>query len=201
MIKEWRVVLLANILVIITISILGNLLILMAVPYCLKHYRSKFSTFKCPGTFLFLHLAACDSLYAALCLSFQAKVFIDGYLKWDFDSYYVESIIFCSAPQYLCSWSAYLRHLIAYASFLTIAAIALIRCIVMLSNQERWVLPSIKGTINCHYEKSGNFQARQNQKNFPTKIFPRNNDDMCLILDHQCSCLPPNYARNSRSIS
>ena len=78
---EWRVVLVANIFVIMTMSILGNMLILTAVPYCLKHYRTKFSTFKCPFTCLFLHLAICDSLYSAFCLSFQANVFIRGYLR------------------------------------------------------------------------------------------------------------------------
>ena len=45
-----------------------------------------------------------------------------------------------------------------------------------------------------NFEKSINLQARQNQKNFLPKILPRYNDHLRLILDNQCSCLPPNYA-------
>ena len=100
----------------------GNLLTLVSVPYAYFKYRSMFPYLWNSVTLLMLHLSLCDFLYIVIGVPTYIVVYIYGYFP---------------STEWMCWLLSSLRHLVAYADFLTQGAIAATRCLGMLKNRKR----------------------------------------------------------------
>jgi hypothetical protein len=79
-IKDFKIPILCNIIVIIILGTGGNLLTLLALPYAWKYYSQRFPSVTKSTTVLLLNLALCDLIYCSFGLTVQADIFINGYL-------------------------------------------------------------------------------------------------------------------------
>ena len=79
-IKDNKIPILINIIVIIILGTGGNLLTLFALPYAMKYYSQRFLLVSKSTTVLLLNLAFCDLIYCSFRLTVQADIFINGYL-------------------------------------------------------------------------------------------------------------------------
>ena len=113
-----RLPVLVNIATIMLIGGGGNMLTLVAIPYCYVKHRKTFAALWNMTTILILHLSLCDLMY---CL-FGLPLFFELYYKGFFDH----------SAQMCVIWAA-LRNLIVYADFITMAAISLNRSIGVCS--------------------------------------------------------------------
>jgi len=62
--EPYTTAIIVNLFLICTLSIFGNILTLIAIPYVRLNYRSEFSILQINSVILILHLAFCDLLYA-----------------------------------------------------------------------------------------------------------------------------------------
>jgi len=110
--KDYSKLFIFNILLICTIGGVGNIITLLSVPYVYYRYPKQFQLQWNSVTLLMLHLSVLDLLYVCLCLPPFILIYSTGYFPY---------------PQWMCWLTAAIRNLIAYADFLTLACIALLR--------------------------------------------------------------------------
>merc|ERR1712156_196209 len=110
----------ANLAIVILIGAPANLVTLMALPYVRLRYPDKVPELKTSKAILILHLSLTDFLYCTIGLPFIVATLHYGYFP---------------ASASLCSFSSLVRNLIAYADFLTMAAIALTSSIGLILPQ------------------------------------------------------------------
>eukprot|EP00090_Calanus_glacialis_P001278 TRINITY_DN10896_c0_g1_i1.p1 TRINITY_DN10896_c0_g1~~TRINITY_DN10896_c0_g1_i1.p1 ORF type:complete len:373 (-),score=30.35 TRINITY_DN10896_c0_g1_i1:134-1252(-) len=108
-----------NIVIIIIIGGLGNLLTIISIVHARLRYTARFPTLWNSTTILMLHLSLCDFLYCTLGLPVFISVYYNGFLP--------HSEIFCRHSSMVRNW-------IAYADFLTMAAIAVTRSLGYILN-------------------------------------------------------------------
>jgi len=106
---DYGVLMVVNQIVIMIISIIGNLVTLLAIPYVRKNYASEFSILQFNSVVLVLHLSLCDLLYALVGFPHLIQVY------WTGSNIYEDNI---------CYFLGVFRNLVAYADFNTIAVIA-----------------------------------------------------------------------------
>ena len=99
--KDFTTLIVTNIVVIIVVGSTGNLLTLLALPYCwryhnrpslssftiifilhLRYYSRRFPSLSSSTTVLILHLAFCDFLYCTLGLTVQADIILHARLRY-----------------------------------------------------------------------------------------------------------------------
>eukprot|EP00092_Neocalanus_flemingeri_P011188 GFUD01012052.1.p1 GENE.GFUD01012052.1~~GFUD01012052.1.p1 ORF type:complete len:386 (-),score=63.12 GFUD01012052.1:152-1309(-) len=119
-IKENKTIFITNIIFIIIIGTIGNLLTLFALPYAKICYSQRFTSLSSSTTILLLHLALCDLLYCLLGLTVHASIYTNGHLN---------------TTESFCFWNGWVRNLIAYTDFFTMALIAFTRCIGIVFDQ------------------------------------------------------------------
>jgi len=116
-VKNYKVLAIINIVMIIIVGGFGNLLTIVAICVARIRHKIKFEHLWNSTTILMLNLSLCDLLYCVLGL----PVFISIY----YNEYLPESDLFCR-------YSAMLRNWIAYTDFLTMASIAVIRLVGLI---------------------------------------------------------------------
>jgi len=122
--KDYKTVAIINIVLIIIIGGLGNLLTIVSICLCRLRHKKKYNHLWNSTTVLMLNLSIGDFLYCILGLPVFISVYSHGFLP------HSESF---------CWYSAMLRNWIAYADFLTMAAIAVTRslgCLLFRCNME-----------------------------------------------------------------
>lgn len=107
--EPYTTAIIVNLFLICTLSIFGNILTLIAIPYVRLNYRSEFSILQINSVILILHLAFCDLLYAIV--GFPHLILV----------YWTKTDIYASKT---CYFLGAFRNLIAYADFNNIAFIA-----------------------------------------------------------------------------
>lgn len=114
-----RIPVLINIIAIIIIGGFGNLLTILSIAHARLRYASMFPALWNSTTILMLHLSLCDFLYCTLGLPVFISVYYHGFLPHS---------------ETFCRLSSMVRNLIAYADFLTMAAIAVTRSLGFILN-------------------------------------------------------------------
>jgi len=107
-----KVAAIINIIIIIIVGGLGNLLTIISIINAWTRYRSLFPSLWNSTTILMLNLSFCDLLYCVLGLPIFISVYYHGFLPHS---------------ETFCRYSSMVRNWIAYADFLTMAAIAVTR--------------------------------------------------------------------------
>ena len=79
-IKDYKIPIISNIIVIIILGTGGNLLTLFALTYAMKYYSQRFPLVCKSTTVLLLNLAFCDLIYCSFGVTVQADIFMNGYL-------------------------------------------------------------------------------------------------------------------------
>eukprot|EP00088_Acartia_fossae_P059581 TRINITY_DN7083_c0_g1_i12.p1 TRINITY_DN7083_c0_g1~~TRINITY_DN7083_c0_g1_i12.p1 ORF type:complete len:554 (-),score=74.19 TRINITY_DN7083_c0_g1_i12:102-1763(-) len=128
-VQSYAPLFLLNITVISLIGGLGNVLTLIAIPYAYFKYTNLFTARWNGTTALMLHLSLCDLAYILFGLTFFISIYANGDFVFSDD---------------LCWWTAFIRNLVCYADFLTLAAIAVIRMIGMKNPFD----PDLKKSLN-----------------------------------------------------
>jgi len=119
-ISRYKGLFIANAALVISIGAPANLVTLLALPYVRLRYPGKFPDLNTNKAILIIHLSLTDFLYCLLGLPFILATLHHGYFP---------------ASTTLCSLSSLIRNLIAYADFLTMAAIAVISSIGLVSDR------------------------------------------------------------------
>jgi len=112
-VRENKVYFVANSVAVIIVGTSTNLLNLIAIPYVYFAYPGEFPWMSDRRALLLLHLSFCDLLYCTIGLPPFVTIFTNGFFY---------------GSGTLCSFTAGLRNLIAYADIFTMAAIALATC-------------------------------------------------------------------------
>jgi len=119
-IVKYKAVFIVNAAGVISIGAPANLITLLALPYVRLRYPDEIPDLNTNTAILILHLSLTDFLYSLLGLPFIIATLHHGYFP---------------ASASLCSFSSLVRNLICYADFLTMAAIALISSIGLISDR------------------------------------------------------------------
>jgi len=113
-VRESKYYFVANSVAVVVVGTSTNIFNLVAFTYVYFSYPDKFPWMSNRKPLLLLHLSFCDLLYCSIGVPPFVSIFVNGF-------FYGSSS--------LCTFTAGLRNLIAYADIFTMAAVALMTCL------------------------------------------------------------------------
>eukprot|EP00088_Acartia_fossae_P016298 TRINITY_DN1911_c0_g1_i8.p1 TRINITY_DN1911_c0_g1~~TRINITY_DN1911_c0_g1_i8.p1 ORF type:complete len:402 (+),score=22.83 TRINITY_DN1911_c0_g1_i8:484-1689(+) len=130
-----KILLIMNLCVVMIIGVFGNLLTLSSVSYCYVKCKRDFPGFDNHVYILMLHLSLCDLLYCLVGLPPQIYI------------YHSEGLPYSA---HICKILSSVRNLIAYADFLSLATIALLRLHATVKRFDVFCFFKTFEKIPCH---------------------------------------------------